>query len=549
MSIGEIVLMLTTFAGGVGMFLYGMHTMAAGLQKTSAGKMKQFLTVITKNKFFAVLVGIVVTVLVQSSSATTVMVVGFVNAGIMNLTQSVGVIMGANIGTTFTSWLVASVEWSQYFNLEKIAPVAMLFGAVMVVFFRKHKVTQIGEIIVGFGILFIGISTMSVAVKDLRDLPIIAELFTQFGTNPLLGVAVGALVTACIQSSLASISILQTLAALGIVPVSAAVYIIMGQNIGTCITAILSSIGTSTNAKRAAGIHLLFNMMGTLIFTVGVIIFFTFINREIGSEAVTMTQISFIHTLFNVGTTIIIYPFSGMLVTLSQRFIKEKKETKRKAARLDDRIMTTPAFAIENSFSEVIRLTELVRENLVASTRSLLERDTSGIAKILEREEEIDELEHAVTEYLVKLCNEELNDPESATVAAYLHCLTDIERVGDHSENIAEITQFITEKDIVFSDTALSELSRLVDICVACFDNCVKALGDHSTETFRLVEKGEDDTDILVKEMRSLHITRLASNECKPVNGVAYLDALTNMERITDHCLNIAESAMLKDTI
>lgn len=545
MDLNDYITIAISVFGGVGLFLYGMHIMGAGLQKTAGTKMKELLAALTKNKFLGILVGAGVTAIIQSSSATTVMVVGFVNAGLMNLAQSVGIIMGANIGTTVTSWLVASVEWTKYFNMSYLAPVAVVIGTVMVLFIKKPKINQIGEIIVGFGILFVGMNTMSSGLKNLSGLPIFSDLFVNFGSNPLLGILVGAVVTMIIQSSSAAVAILQTLAATGLVPWNAAVYIIMGQNIGTCITAIISSIGSSKNAKRAACLHLLFNVAGTIIFSTVAVIFFTFINKSLGELIINRTEISIVHTVFNLASTIILYPFSNLLIFISQKLIKDNThEEAESAIHLDERMLGTPAFAIENSHKEIIRLAKIVLENLQESASSMFDRNEEKIKSVVNREETVDTLEHSITQFLVKLSGKELSVSESNIVANYLHILIDIERVGDHCENLTEITQFMLEQNIEFAETEQNELSSLVELAISCYAHSLDSLENGASVSFRATAKEEDDADNIVKSLRGEHIKRLTSNEATITNGVAFLDALTNLERITDHSLNIAESSV-----
>ena len=316
---------IVPFVGGLGMFIYGMQIMAQGLENAAGNKMKTLLEILTKNKLLGVLLGAAITAVIQSSSATTVMVVGFVNAGIMNLTQAMGVIMGANIGTTVTGWLVSSVEWAKFLSPSTLAPIAIMIGVIVMLTGKRYATKEISNIIIGFGLLFVGISTMSSAVEPLQDSAVFRSVFTTLGANPFLGILAGTGVTAIIQSSSASVGILQSLAAAGLVPFNAAIYIIMGQNIGTCVTALLSSIGAKRNAKTAAFMHLLFNVIGTVIFSVGAIIFFQVINPAAGLGQITQTEISLVHTIFNIGTTVLLFPASGRLLSLQRKSAEWKK--------------------------------------------------------------------------------------------------------------------------------------------------------------------------------------------------------------------------------
>ena len=336
------------FAGGLGMFIYGMQIMAQGLENAAGSRMKSLLEALTRNKLMGVLLGAVITAVIQSSSATTVMVVGFVNAGIMNLSQAMGVIMGANIGTTVTGWLVSSVEWAKFLSPANLAPVAVILGVVLMLAGKRRSTKDISSIVIGFGILFIGISTMSSAVSPLEESEGFRNIFTALGHNPFMGIIAGALVTAVIQSSSASVGILQSLAAAGLVPFNAAVYIIMGQNIGTCVTAIISSVGAKKAAKTAAIMHLLFNIIGTIIFSIVAIVFFQVINPEMGMGLITQTEISSVHTIFNIGTTLLLFPVSDWIIRLAKKLQKEDEPAADESrVLLDERMLETPAIALQ----------------------------------------------------------------------------------------------------------------------------------------------------------------------------------------------------------
>ena len=355
------------FVGGLALFIYGMQIMAQGLQNAAGSKMKQLLKALTQNKVMGVLLGAVVTAIIQSSSATTVMVVGFVNAGLMDLTQSMSVIMGANIGTTVTGWLVSSVEWAKFLSPAVIAPVVLMAGVVIMITAKKVSHKEISSIIIGFGVLFIGIEMMSDAVYPLRESEVFKTLFITLGDNPLLGILAGATVTAIIQSSSASVGILQTLAASGLVPFDAAVYIIMGQNIGTCITAMLSGIGTSRNAKCASYMHLLFNIIGTVLFSILSIIYFKMLNPQAGFGTISQTQISIIHTIFNIATTALLFPFSGYIIALAKKINHasvQEEQDESELVHLDDRLLETPSFAVQSAVLEVVRMGYIVEKNL-----------------------------------------------------------------------------------------------------------------------------------------------------------------------------------------
>ena len=539
------------FAGGLGLFIYGMQVMASGLQKAAGNSLKKILEVLTKNKFLGVLLGIGVTAIIQSSSATTVMVVGFVNAGLMNLQQTVGIIMGANIGTTVTGWLVSSVQWAGVFSPENLAPIAVFIGAALAIFSKKQTVNQIGEILVGFGMLFIGIEMMSTGVEPLQHLPAFKEAFTQFGRNPLLGVLVGAVVTAVIQSSSASVGILQSLSLTGLVSWNSAVYIIMGQNIGTCVTALLSSVGTSKNAKGAAYIHLLFNVIGSVFFSILAAIFFTFYH-DFGFQKIGMVEISLIHTGFNIANTVIMFPFSGLFVKMAEKLAtvtsKNTGDDETVPVHLDDRILSTPSIAMSNCTKEIVRLGNMSLKNLTAACESLENRDGSRVEKILEREKNMDNLTKAITAYLVKLCNSNLTKQENTNATGMFHIVNDMERIGDHAENIIEMTQQMIADDLELSKKGIDDLKKMAEESLKSVRNCIIALSDNDIDFAEKVIKEEERVDNLEKQIRGEHMQRLTSGECNPRVGVIFLDALTNLERVSDHALNVAQGVIGANT-
>lgn len=539
------------FAGGLGLFIYGMQVMASGLQKAAGNSLKKILEVLTKNKFLGVLLGIGVTAIIQSSSATTVMVVGFVNAGLMNLQQTVGISMGANIGTTVTGWLVSSVQWAGVFSPENLAPIAVFIGAALAIFSKKQTVNQIGEILVGFGMLFIGIEMMSTGVEPLQHLPAFKEAFTQFGRNPLLGVLVGAVVTAVIQSSSASVGILQSLSLTGLVSWNSAVYIIMGQNIGTCVTALLSSVGTSKNAKGAAYIHLLFNVIGSVFFSILAAIFFTFYH-DFGFQKIGMVEISLIHTGFNIANTVIMFPFSGLFVKMAEKLAtvtsKNTGDDETVPVHLDDRILFTPSIAMSNCTKEIVRLGNMSLKNLTAACESLENRDGSRVEKILEREKNIDNLTKAITAYLVKLCNSNLTKQENTNATGMFHIVNDMERIGDHAENIIEMTQQMIADDLELSKKGIDDLKKMAEESLKSVRNCIIALSDNDIDFAEKVIKEEERVDNLEKQIRGEHMQRLTSGECNPRVGVIFLDALTNLERVSDHALNVAQGVIGANT-
>lgn len=541
----DYVSIIISFLGGLGMFIYGMQIMADGLENAAGNKMKSLLEVLTKNKFLGVCLGAFITAVIQSSSATTVMVVGFVNAGIMNLTQAIGVIMGANIGTTITGWLVSSAEWADFLSPTTIAPLVIMLGVVIMLTTKRKSSKYVANIAIGFGLLFVGISTMSSAVSPLRESEAFVDMFVTLGTNPLLGVLAGAVVTAIIQSSSASVGILQSLAAAGLVPFSAAVYIIMGQNIGTCVTAMLSSIGAKKNAKTAALMHLLFNIMGTVIFCVGAIVFFKIINPSAGTGAITQTEISIVHTAFNIGTTVLLFPASGLIVKLAMKLGKvDEIEDDESVAHLDERMFQTPSLALQTTVKEVIRMGDIVDDTVGMTKEVLFTRNHGYISGIKANEKTVDKLSRSITEYTIKLGTLQITEKEHEDVARLLSIVTDIKRISDYCENVAEFAQTLKERKIDFSDTGSEELRNMLNICGDSFTIAMKALTHHDSEAALKVIEKETKADGLEMQLRTKHIKRLANQQCNTEAGIVFLDTLICLERISDHSRNIAEEVL-----
>ena len=541
----DYVSIILPFIGGLGMFIYGMQIMAQGLENAAGSKMKSLLEVLTKNKFFGVLLGAFITAVIQSSSATTVMVVGFVNAGIMNLTQAMGVIMGATIGTTVTGWLVSSVEWAKALSPANIAPVAVMIGVIVMLTGKRRSTKDISSIIVGFGILFIGITTMSDAVEPLQQSEAFCNLFVTLGHSPFLGIVAGALVTAVIQSSSASVGILQSLAAAGLVPFNAAVYIIMGQNIGTCVTAIMSSIGAKKTAKTAAVMHLLFNIIGTIIFSVVAIVFFKVINPGFGEGLITQTEISTVHTIFNIGTTILLFPVSDWIIKLAKKLEREDSDDVDEGqVLLDDRMLETPSIALQSTVSEMVRMGHVVRGTMDRTRDVLITKKREEIEKIREEETIADGLCKGITEYAIKLNTLSINEKEHQEVASILQIVSDIERVSDYCENISEFAENLKDQKASFSEIAREEIQQMEDVCIDCFRYAIEALEERSKEKAMKVIEKESQADELEIALRTAHMKRLARNECSTESGIVFLDALVCLERISDHARNIAEEIL-----
>lgn len=532
--------------GGLGLFIYGMNIMASGLQKAAGNKLKNYLKLLTKNKYIGILLGVAITAVIQSSSATTVMVVGFVNASLMDLNQAVGVIMGANIGTTVTSLLVSAGDWAKFLRPETIAPIAVFIGVAISLFSNKNKTSQIGEILVGFGLLFIGISMMGEGVAPLKDSPSFVAAFREFGQNPILGVLVGAAVTAIIQSSSASVGILMSLALTGMVSWNSAVYIIMGQNIGTCVTALLSSLGASRNAKGAAYMHLLFNVIGSIVFSIIAFVIFQFY-PEIANSPISRTEISIAHITFNVLNTLVMLPFSGLLVKAAEFLCKNTKSEDDEAAlvHLDDRLLTQPSIAVDNCIKEIVRLGNASFKNFNLACNVLLNKGSEDdLQKIFTREKKIDELTKGITQFMVKLCNTDISAAQNHYIASLFHAVNDLERIGDHSENLAEFAQNMIDDDLEFSDSAKEELVHIFNETKKSITNSINALNDSDIDVAEKVIKEEERVDNLEKTLRLKHTDRILKNKCNPLVGVIYLDILTNIERVSDHALNVAQAVI-----
>ena len=538
--------MLFQFAGGLGMFLYGMATMADGLQRTAGSRMQHMLGVLTNNRLLGVLAGAIVTAIIQSSSATTVMVVGFVNAGLINLLQATGIIMGANIGTTITSWIVSMSEWGEVLKPEFFAPFLFFIGAFLVMFTKSHKKKEGGEILIGFALLFIGLSFMSSSIEPYRDAPVFSQAFQTLGQNPLLGVLVGLVVTAIIQSSSASVGILQTLALNGMVNWQSAVFITLGQNIGTCVTALHSSVGASRTAKRAAVIHLLFNVFGTILF--GTIMFIVFLlNPSFAASSADSVGISIFHTIFNVSNTIILFPFAGLLVKTACAIVKEKKSERTEddvetdiLRHLDDRLLESPSFAIDTAEKEVINMGKVAIANLKIATAALTDRNEAFCNEVFENEKKLNHLDTVLTDYLVKINNLSLNDSQHLLVKNLFYTIGDIERIGDHAENLAELAQTVIRTGSPFSESGEEDLKKISGAALQSVETAVESREHKELSKVRQAARYEEAVDSLEEELKELHMERLSNRECSTESGVIFLDAISNYERIADHARNIA---------
>ncbi len=532
------------FIGGLGMFIYGMQIMAQGLENAAGNKMKTMLEVLTRNKLSGVLLGALITAVIQSSSATTVMVVGFVNAGIMNLTQAMGVIMGANIGTTVTGWLVSSVEWAKYLSPTMLAPVAIMAGVIIMLIGKRYVTKELANIVIGFGLLFVGISTMSSAVYPLRESEAFCNLFVTLGKNPLLGILAGAFVTAIIQSSSASVGILQSLAAAGLVPFNAAIYIIMGQNIGTCATALLSSLGAKKNAKTASYMHLLFNIIGTVIFSIASILYIFIANPAWAAGTINQTQISLIHTAFNIATTILLFPVSGWIIKLAMKIGGVDKETSEQdTLLLDERMLETPGIAIQSVYSEILRMGALVEKTLKNTVEAISTSDKDKIKKIKEQEKQVDRMTDGITEYIMKLSTFQISEREHEEVVRMLQTISDMERISDHCENIAEFAEQLLDKNYVFTGEARENLDQISRICMEGYMYALKSFETRNNDQISKAIERETQIDQMEIMYRGENIDRMTKHLYDTQAGIIFQDTLLNLERISDHARNIAEGA------
>ena len=536
MGITEVLQLL----GGLALFLYGMQMMSTGLETAAGNKMKTILEKLTSNRFVGVLAGAIITAVIQSSSATTVMVVGFVNSGLMTLRQAVWVIMGANIGTTITGQLIA-------LDVGALAPLFAFVGVACIMFVKKEKVKYISEVIAGFGVLFIGMDMMGNAMVPLQSSEVFINFMTTF-SNPLAGIAMGAVFTAIIQSSSASVGILQALATAGLVPLHSAVYILFGQNIGTCITAVLASIGTRTNAKRTTIIHLMFNIIGTTIFTV-----FTLVTPFVDIMATTApdnpaAQIANVHTTFNIVTTILLLPFGTYMARLAERILPESEKEKDEVKRLKYITPFETSYQVGQAAivqaqveQEVGRMTGMVRQNIEDSFDSLLTSDVSRSEEISEREEYIDYLNVEISRYIVHVMSSESASQDLRNISGYYTVVSNLERIGDHAMNIAGYAVNLKKWKQTFSEDALGELKKMRDICLKTLDDIGNFTNGQKGRILERTAQNEQKIDDMRDDYRDRQVNRMQKGTCQADTGIIYSEILTDFERIGDHALNIAQ--------
>lgn len=540
MDIANIVAMF----GAIATFLFGMSTMTDGLEKLSSGRLEHILERLTSNVFKGVLLGAVVTGLIQSSAATTVMCVGFVNAGIMKLEQTVGIIMGANIGTTVTAQLLrlgdidADNIVMMFLQPSFLGPILAVVGIIFYMFIKGGHKRIVGQIVLGLGLLFIGMNTMSSAVEPLKDLPEFQSVFTAF-SNPLLGVAVGAAVTALLQSSSASMGILQAISTTGVVSFNIAMPLIMGQNIGTCITALISSVGASKNAKRTAMIHLFFNIIGSVFFLVVLYAGNALFRFPFWENTMDMGSIANLHLAFNIACTALLLPFHRQLVKLVKAVVPGDAE-ERELSVLDDRFLSSPSLALERAHDAVVQMSEFARDNYRLAVELIWKFDAKKLERLNETEVALDKLEGLLDNYLVKLTDRALTAEESTRVSELLHTLSDFERIGDYAVNVSESAVVLHDRNITFSPQARAELERLtaavgetLDKTVACYQGRQRTLAVQ-------VEPLEEVVDLIAATLKNRHVERLKAGECTIELGTQFLELLINLERMSDHCSNVA---------
>ena len=528
--------------GGLALFLHGMQMMSSGLEAAAGNRMKSFLERLTANRFLGILVGALITTAVQSSSATTVMVVGFVNAGIMNLNQAVWLIMGANVGKTTTGLLIA-------LDVGALAPIVAFAGVFMMVFLKKPSLQHTGQLLAGLGILFIGMDIMSASMEPLREVPAFVNLMATL-SNPILGIAFGAVFTALIQSSAASVGILQTLAAAGVVEFSGAVYVLFGQNIGTCITAIMASFGTSRDAKRATCVHLLFNVIGTVLFTALVMVFpLTDLIESLVPGP--MAQIAVMHVIFNLATTVVLFPFGDALVRLVTRLLPDTAgDEQDDGMRLfyltpvtaggKDGGLGVSAIVVDQLRNELHRMLEMARQNVDAGFRAVLEKDIAPLERVEQREEYIDFLNKEISRYISRLIAIETNARGSKVVSCLFAISGNIERIGDHADNLAGYTRMLVEQDISFSQFAQKEIRQMRDISLRSVSALLSGEAGRQ-EWLAHVEQMEQQFDDMTDEFRREQLVRMRNGTCSDEACILYAELLTDFERIGDHVLNIAE--------
>ncbi len=539
--------MVITLLGGLAFFLFGMHVMSSGLERLAGGRLEQVLKKMTSNTFKSFLLGLGITAAIQSSSAVTVMLVGLVNSGLMEIGQTIGVIMGSNIGTTVTAWILSLSEINSenpvinLLNPSNLSPIIALIGILLIMFSRKSRKKDAGSICIGFAVLMAGMNMMGDAVAPLADSPAFVSLMTAF-RNPLLGVLAGAVFTAIIQSSSASVGILQALSLTGSVTYGTAIPIIMGQNIGTCVTALISSIGVNKNARKVSVIHISFNLIGTMLFLcviygVNLLNPLQFLGNTIGPFEIAVS-----HSIFNIVTTAVLFPFTRQLEKIANFVIRTDAQKKKgkEPVFLDERLLNTPSFAASECNNLTVKMARTAQDNILLALRMLQNYDKKQVEKVLKTENDLDTYEDRLGSFLVKLSGKELSDSDSRTTSKLLHCIGDLERIGDHAVNLVKSADEIHEKGISFSSEARKELTTLTKALEEILALTTEAFETDSVETAKKVEPLEQAIDFITSEIKSRHVRRLQNGECTIETGFILSDLLNNYERVSDHCSNIA---------
>lgn len=545
MSVYDVLNLL----GGIALFLFGMHTLSAALEKLAGGKLEHWLEKATSRPIKGVVLGAIITAVIQSSAATTVMIIGFVNSGLMKLSQAIGVIMGANIGTTATSWLLSlqSIDGAEGFSIINLlkpttfTPVLAVIGVILIMFTKSDKKKTIGMILTGFAVLMFGMNSMSAATAGLEQNETFCNILMMF-SNPILGVIAGAVLTAVLQSSSASIGILQSIAiSTGKVTYAIALPLLLGQNIGSCVTALISSIGANKPAKRVAVVHLYFNVIGTVLFLSVFYLINAFIDLPFMQDSLSAVGIAVIHTGFNVLTTALFLPFTKQLEKLACLTVRDKPgEKKQDAPMLDERLLKTPSVAIEQCRNVSIRMAELTLETLRTSLEVVMKYDQKKCTEVIENENSIDLYEDKIGSYILKISSKDLSETDSKIVSMMLHTIGDLERISDHAVNIVEAAEEMHTKKIKFSDQALKELKVMIKAVNEILDMSINSFIRADVNLAKCVEPLEDVIDQLRNELKSRHIERLRSGRCTIELGFILQDLLTNFERVSDHCSNIA---------
>ena len=533
----EYINILLGLFGGLALFLFVMEFMGDGLENAAGSRLKSFFDKAITNPLKGALVGTIVTAIIQSSSATTVMVVGFVNAGLMSLYQAVGVIMGANIGTTITGQLIT-------FKIDDYIPLFIIIGAALILFMKQEKRKEIGKIVFGFGLLFMGLSQMKDAMSPIAQTTFFQDLILTLEGNMFLGILVGAAMTAVVQSSSASTAILLSLAATGAISLQVAIPILFGNNIGTCVTALLSSLNANKVAKKAAFIHLSFNLIGTLIF-LPLINILSQVVMYMGGDI--DKQIANAHTIFNIVNAIILLPFAGVFVKLANLALKDKEGEKPTINRLDRRFLETPAIAFEQAFQESLTMYDLAKENLTLSTNALIDGKVTNLKKIFKNESEINRLERELSTFLVSISSHDITEVDTNRIASMIKIISDIERIGDHSKNIAELAEEVSTSKLTFTSDALEELRLMYNYTIESINSSYASYKNNNRQKANDTMIFEENIDRLEELLRDKHIQRLSQNKCNAHSGAVFLDAISNFERIGDHSINIAEYVLSLD--